>query len=131
MGVWIALEEATIENGCLSFIPKSHTSNHITLSYTHTHTHENNTCFLEPIERRCIRNPNKKEFDTGNMLIFTGPVTQHEESEFVSCPVKAGDAVLIHGQVVHKSEQNTSPITRQIYTFHIIETNNSTYSKEN
>jgi ectoine hydroxylase-related dioxygenase (phytanoyl-CoA dioxygenase family) len=25
MGVWIALEDATIENGCLWFIPGSHT----------------------------------------------------------------------------------------------------------
>ncbi|CAF1166980.1 unnamed protein product [Didymodactylos carnosus] len=129
MGVWIALEDATLENGCLSFIPKSHTRNYVTLSYTQTH--ENNTCFLEPIERRFIRNPNKEEFDNGNLLMFTGPESQPEESEFVLCPIKAGDAILIHGQVVHKSEQNTSPITRQIYTFHVIETNNSTYSKEN
>lgn len=27
MGVWIALEDATVENGCLWFIPGSHTSN--------------------------------------------------------------------------------------------------------
>ena len=27
MGVWIALEDATIENGCLWFIPGSHTTN--------------------------------------------------------------------------------------------------------
>ncbi len=25
MGVWIALEDATLENGCLWFIPGSHT----------------------------------------------------------------------------------------------------------
>jgi len=25
MGIWIALEDATLENGCLSFIPGSHT----------------------------------------------------------------------------------------------------------
>lgn len=33
----------------------------------------------------------------------------------------AGDLVLIHGSVLHKSERNTSPHTRFAYTFHMIE----------
>lgn len=33
----------------------------------------------------------------------------------------AGDLVLIHGSVLHKSERNTSDKTRFAYTFHMIE----------
>lgn len=109
-GVWIALEDATLENGCLSFIPGSHRS---------------------PIQRRYIRNPNQEEFNAGKMLIYEGEPETYDDNAFVPVEIKAGDAIVIHGQVVHKSEQNKSPISRQIYTFHIIEMNNSVYSKEN
>ena len=39
--------------------------------------------------------------------------------------------VLIHGQVMHKSEANLSEKPRHAYTFHMIETEGSVYSKEN
>ncbi|CAF3684280.1 unnamed protein product [Rotaria socialis] len=110
MGIWIALEDATIENGCLWFIPGSQT---------------------QPIKRRYIRNPNQEEFDEGKMLVYVGETEQYDDKDFVPVEVKAGDAIVIHGQAVHKSEQNTSPLSRQIYTFHIIEMDNSVYSKEN
>lgn len=32
-----------------------------------------------------------------------------------------GGLVLIHGEVVHKSEQNLSNHSRQAYTFHLME----------
>ena len=35
--------------------------------------------------------------------------------------VKAGTLVLIHGNILHKSERNTSQKGRMIYTFHLIE----------
>jgi phytanoyl-CoA hydroxylase len=35
--------------------------------------------------------------------------------------VKAGTLVLIHGNLLHKSEKNTSKKGRMIYTFHVIE----------
>ncbi|KAG8213821.1 hypothetical protein J3R82DRAFT_10536 [Butyriboletus roseoflavus] len=35
--------------------------------------------------------------------------------------VTAGDLVLIHGSVLHKSERNTSSQTRYAYTFHMID----------
>lgn len=39
--------------------------------------------------------------------------------------------VVIHGEVVHKSEQNKSHKSRQIYTFHLFDQKNTTYSKQN
>ncbi|KAJ5579462.1 Phytanoyl-CoA dioxygenase domain-containing protein 1 [Penicillium hispanicum] len=42
-----------------------------------------------------------------------------EELEILN--VKAGSLVLIHGNVLHQSEKNTSPRSRFAYTFHVIE----------
>ena len=39
--------------------------------------------------------------------------------------------MLIHGQVMHKSEQNLSDKPRHAYTFHMVETKGSVYSKDN
>jgi ectoine hydroxylase-related dioxygenase (phytanoyl-CoA dioxygenase family) len=44
--------------------------------------------------------------------------------------VLKGTLVLIHGSVIHKSENNSSPKSRYIYTFHVIEGNYS-YPKDN
>ena len=44
-----------------------------------------------------------------------------QQSQYVLGEVKAGSLVLIHGNLLHKSEQNRSERSRFIYTFHIIE----------
>jgi ectoine hydroxylase-related dioxygenase (phytanoyl-CoA dioxygenase family) len=44
-----------------------------------------------------------------------------ERGEYVSAEVKAGSLVLIHGNLLHKSERNLSQKGRIIYTFHVIE----------
>lgn len=42
-----------------------------------------------------------------------------------------GALVLIHGEVVHKSEQNLSDRSRQAYTFHLMEATGTVWSPEN
>lgn len=43
-----------------------------------------------------------------------------------------GTCIIIHGNVVHKSEPNRSNKSRHAYTFHVIETeNNVKYSEDN
>jgi ectoine hydroxylase-related dioxygenase (phytanoyl-CoA dioxygenase family) len=44
-----------------------------------------------------------------------------EGGEYVLGEVKAGSLVLIHGNLLHKSEKNVSQKGRIIYTFHVIE----------
>ncbi|XP_043354817.1 phytanoyl-CoA dioxygenase domain-containing protein 1 isoform X3 [Dermochelys coriacea] len=39
--------------------------------------------------------------------------------------------ILIHGEVVHKSEMNRSEWSRHAYTFHLMEAKDTTWSKEN
>jgi phytanoyl-CoA hydroxylase len=43
------------------------------------------------------------------------------EEKYDMGEVKAGTLVLIHGNILHKSEKNTSGNSRNIYTFHVIE----------
>ncbi|CAH1785253.1 unnamed protein product, partial [Owenia fusiformis] len=107
MGIWIALEDATLDNGCLWFIPGSHKDG----------IHEN---------RRMVRTP-----DGQGSKYIGGASREYDSKEFVPVPIKKGDLILIDGLVVHKSHANTSENSRHIYTFHVIEQKNTEWSKEN
>lgn len=110
VGFWIALEDATIDNGCLSFARGSHRR--------------------APVKSRFVRN---KEGGTGfeNVAGAKFPedleIEELEEDrgeEYELGEVKAGTLVLIHGNLLHKSERNLSGKSRFIYTFHVIEGEN-------
>jgi len=115
VGFWYALEDATKENGCLSFAPGSH--------------------LRSPIKRRFVRNAK----DTGTEFVenvgekFPAGLDgeEGEEGEYVLGEVKAGTLVLIHGNLLHKSEKNTSEKGRIIYTFHVIEGEGAEYDERN
>lgn len=70
VGFWIAIEDATVENGCLQFIQASHKSG---------------------IHRRYIRNPDK---DSKELLIFDRPEAMFQKSSFTAFPVKKGNKIL-------------------------------------
>lgn len=106
MGVWIALEDATLDNGCLWFIPGSQNSG---------------------IARRMVRTPE----GTYPRTDFIGRETDYDDKLFVPAPVKKGGVVLIHGEVVHRSAQNTSDASRHVYTFHIMDSQETRWSPEN
>lgn len=107
-GIWIALDDATPTNGCLEFIPGSH---------------------KWPLFRRFVRTG--KEGDGEDLLEWTAPARDYDDSQFVKIPVKKGDMVLIHGLVVHRSAANKSDKPRWIYTFHAYDKGRSTYSDKN
>jgi len=104
IGFWIALEDATIENGCLWFIPESHKG---------------------PLARRMVRSLD------GKGIKYTSSDPHYPKEQFVPVPVKKGSLVLIHGLAVHKSGINSTDQSRDIYTFHIIESHKTDYSSEN
>lgn len=107
VGFWIALDDATVENGCLYFIKGSHCSG---------------------VHRRFIRNPDK---NSDELVIYTSPPPSYPTSNFMAVPVKKGTCVVIHGQVVHKSDKNASSLPRHAYTFHVYDSQKSVYSPEN
>ncbi|KAK2493294.1 hypothetical protein MC885_016846 [Smutsia gigantea] len=106
LGIWIALEDATLENSCLWFIPGSHTSG---------------------VSRRFIRDPAGS--GPGTSFLGSEPVRDH--SLFVPTPVQRGALILIHGEVVHMSKQNLSDRSRHVYTFHVMEASGTVWSPEN
>ncbi|OIW28861.1 phytanoyl-CoA dioxygenase family protein [Coniochaeta ligniaria NRRL 30616] len=125
VGFWYALEDATLENGCLSFLPGSHR--------------------WAPVEKRLVRRRtgvSDEEAGGTEMVGNEGPrfppgeeygedKKGEEEGEYVAGEVKAGTLVLIHGNLLHKSERNTSQKGRIIYTFHIIEQEGTVYDGKN
>src|SRR5690606_7214288 len=91
IGAWIAMDDATIENGCLWVIPGSH-----------------RTGFLYP--QRQHNNPD--EFD------FAGESYGFDESEEVPVEVKAGAVVFFNGYLLHRSRRNRSNIYRRVLVNH-------------
>ncbi|NXH12050.1 PHYD1 protein, partial [Bucco capensis] len=106
LGFWFALEDATQENGCLWFIPGSHTSG---------------------VSRRMVR----ASPGTSSCVEFVGSEPAYADSHFIPLPVSKGGLVLIHGEVVHKSDLNSSESSRHVYTFHVMEAKDSSWSREN
>jgi hypothetical protein len=99
VGLWFALEDCTLENGCMWFAPGSH------LKFP-----------------KCIKRFVRDMENGGTKMIYLDE--DHIEpgvEEYVAAPVDKGSLVLIHGLVHHKSGINLSPKSRWIYTFHMIE----------
>uniref|UniRef100_A0A8C3VPE8 Phytanoyl-CoA dioxygenase domain-containing protein 1 n=1 Tax=Catharus ustulatus TaxID=91951 RepID=A0A8C3VPE8_CATUS len=106
LGFWIALEDATQENGCLWFIPGSHTNG---------------------IARRMVRTAP----GASTCVEFVGSEPAYDDKQFIPLPISKGGLILIHGEVVHKSELNSSESSRHAFTFHVMEAKGTTWSKEN
>jgi phytanoyl-CoA hydroxylase len=103
IGLWFALEDATIENGCLWAIPGAH-----------KHT-------LKSRMRRQQPNEIKHE-------IYDN--TPWPLDKLVPLEVSRGSLIVLHGLLPHLSKENTSAHSRHAYTLHII-SGQYTYAKDN
>ncbi|XP_070581668.1 phytanoyl-CoA dioxygenase domain-containing protein 1-like isoform X2 [Ptychodera flava] len=81
----------------------------------------------EGLSTQWIRNPDPD----GPFMTYRGEVLKVDDSKFIPEPIKKGSMILIHGEVIHKSLPNKSDKSRHIYTFHVIESKDTVYSKEN
>jgi ectoine hydroxylase-related dioxygenase (phytanoyl-CoA dioxygenase family) len=84
LGAWIALDDATIANGCLYVIPGSHRHGYL-------------------FEQREHNNPD--EFD------FAGESFGFDESKQVPVEVKAGTVVFFNGYLLHRSFKTAARFT--------------------
>lgn len=107
VGFWIALEDATVGNGCLSFARGSHRRSPVKSRFVRRE--EGGTGFEDVVG---------EQFPEGLEVELEGDV---EDEVYEPAEVKAGTLVLIHGNLLHKSEKNLSKKSRFIYTFHCIE----------
>ena len=108
VGFWYALEDATGVNGGLSFAKGSHLRHGVGKRYVRS------------------RGGTGTEFEDVDGARFPKGIDRalagrEREEEYEMAEVKAGTLVLIHGNMLHKSEKNTSAKSRFIYTFHMIE----------
>lgn len=91
IGAWVALDDATVENGCLWVIPGSH-----------------RTGYLYP--QRAHNNPD--EFD------FAPESYGFDESGQIPVEVKTGTVVFFNGYLLHRSLKNRSRIYRRVLVNH-------------
>jgi len=93
VGLWFALEDATIENGCLWAIPGGH---------------------KRGLKSRWVRSPEgKMKFDVYDAEAWP-------ENELVPLEVTKGSLILLNGLLPHRSFENRSPRSRHAYTLHLI-----------
>ena len=102
-GLWFALEDATIENGCLWAIPGGHKYG---------------------LKSRWVRTTNDKmEFKIFNDEPWP-------EAELTPLEVSKGTLIILHGLLPHRSLENRSAKSRHAYTLHII-SGNAHYPADN
>ena len=93
LGLWFALEDATLENGCLWTIPGGHELG---------------------LKSRWVRDGDgRMKFDVFDSSPFS-------EDELVPLEVEKGSLILLNGLLPHKSLANRSEKSRHAYTLHVI-----------
>lgn len=126
VGFWYALEDCTVENGCLSFAAGSHKRAPVRHRFVRLHEGEEN------LGGQLVNTAGTGFIENQGAQWPQGLVEDNEVKKEIYDleEVKAGTLVLIHGNVLHKSEKNTSQKGRMIYTFHVIEGENE-YDQRN
>jgi len=94
LGLWFALEDATIENGCLWIIPGGHKLG---------------------LKSRFVR------ADGGGTRFEILDDAPWPEEKLQPLEVKKGTLIVLHGLLPHLSRENTSPRSRPAYTLHVID----------
>lgn len=94
VGFWVALDAATLENGCMEFIPGGHEG---------------------PLRRLFRRKPG------GGTEMLSLADDPYPEERRVAAPAAVGDLVVFSGRAPHMSRANRSALPRMAYTLHVIE----------
>jgi len=100
---WFALEDATIDNGCLWVEPGGHRG---------------------PMRERFVRNGDDIKMEKLDSTPWP------DDSVAVPLEAKAGSLVCFHGLLPHYSAPNRSPVSRHAYTLHATD-GTTTYSPRN
>jgi len=100
VGIWVALEDATVDNGCLWALPGGHGS--------------------VPLESRFVRAGSTDADGTRFESLVDAPVEVPQDG-WVPLEAAAGTVVLLHGLLPHRSSPNTSERSRAAYSVHLVE----------
>jgi len=102
-GLWFALEDATVENGCLWAMPGGDKLG---------------------LKSRWVRSP------AGTMEVRSFDSTPWPEEKLVPLEVKKGSLIILNGLLPHRSLENKSSKSRHAYTLHLI-SGNAKYLPDN
>ncbi|QSQ20752.1 phytanoyl-CoA dioxygenase family protein [Pyxidicoccus parkwayensis] len=94
LGFWFALEDATLENGCLWALPGGHRLG---------------------LKKRFVR------AEGGGTAFRVLDATPVPEDGMLPLEVEKGTLVVLHGLLPHRSGPNTSPKSRHAYSLHLID----------
>jgi len=94
IGFWFALEDATLENGCMQFIPGGH--------------------------KMGLKERNYRDVD-GKLKFETLDDTPWDKGSEVAAEASAGTLVIFDGRSPHLSATNVSAQSRHAYTLHVID----------
>ncbi|MDQ1707390.1 MAG: phytanoyl-CoA hydroxylase [Pyrinomonadaceae bacterium] len=93
VGLWFALEDATVENGCLWAIPGGQQLG---------------------LKSRWLRGPD------GAMKFEVFDAAPWPDEQLIPLEVQQGSMIILHGLLPHRSLPNRSAKSRQAYTLHVI-----------
>lgn len=99
VGLWFALEDATIENGCMWALPGGHRG---------------------PLRKRFARSPDGR----GTVMHVLDPTplpAPAQADPWVPLEAEKGTMVLLHGLLPHFSAANRSPRSRHAYALHFVD----------
>lgn len=65
------------------------------------------------------------------MTVFTIPQKMAGRDAHMLIFLHSGGVIVIHGEVVHRSAENTTEDSRNVYTFHIMESQDTQWSPDN
>jgi len=103
LGFWFALEDATVENGCMHFIPGQHRG---------------------PLKQRNYR---IGEYSLKTEVLDSSPWPEHLKQP---AEARKGTLVVFDGRAPHMSGPNVSDRSRHAYTLHVVD-RNCRYPEEN
>lgn len=131
LGLWLALDDATLDNGCLWVRPKSHRES-VRRQYKRNPAHFGD----ESIQERrndALGDTGSPKFvmetlcsDTQSVpwdgsLPLSGSVTDLLNAGFIPIECKAGDLLAFCGELDHLSLPNTSGTARHTFQLHLVE----------
>lgn len=100
-GFWFAIEDATIDNGCLWTAPGGH-----------------RTPLRTTFRRRSADDPG--DHTVGTAFVELDPTPLPSPAELVPLEVPAGTLVVLNGLLPHWSDVNRSPRSRHAYSLHCV-----------
>ena len=104
IGFWLAIDEATEENGCLWALPGGHTI---------------------PVKSRFART---SAGDATEMTVFDE--SPYPDEGWIPLPASPGTLIALHGTLPHRSAPNLSSMPRLAFTLHCVEAN-AEYPEDN